>query len=127
MSSLDQSIFYGSKSAKEEGLIATTGQHSKLVGRNKYVHEKVTHSIIPSRRDEYVAAAERYFRALMERSAELGGVKLTGSWETIVGSVGDFTHILEYDGHRGYDSTLRALREDKVGVMLLSLSRYAKS
>jgi hypothetical protein len=50
----------------------------------------------------------------MERSGELGGVKLTGSWETIVGSVGEFTHILEYQGHRGYDQTLRALRGDKV-------------
>ncbi len=50
----------------------------------------------------------------MERSGELGGVKLTGSWETIVGSVGEFTNILEYEGHRGFDLTRRALRDDKV-------------
>ena len=78
------------------------------------MHEKVTHSIVPSRRDEYLDAAEAYFRALVERSGELGGVKLTGSWETVVGSVGQFTHILEFEGHRGYDQTFRALRADEV-------------
>ena len=51
----------------------------------------------------------------MERSAELGGVKLTGSWETVIGSVGEFTHILEYEGHRGFDVTRGALRKDRVG------------
>lgn len=51
----------------------------------------------------------------MSRSAELGGVKLTGSWETIVGNVGEYTHILEYEGHKGYDVTGRLLRKDQVG------------
>jgi len=55
---------------------------------------------------------------LARRSAELGGVKLTGSWETVVGTVGEFTHILEYEGYKGYDATLRALRADKVGLVL---------
>jgi len=108
-------LLYGSKAAKEEGLVAGSreGQHSKLVGRGKYVHEKVTHLTIPSKRDEYLTAAEKYFRALMERSSELGGVKLTGSWETVVGSVGEFTHILEYEGYKGYDETSRAMRMDQ--------------
>lgn len=89
--------------------------HSKLVGRGKYVHEKVTHSVIPSRREEYLEAAEKYFKTLMERGIdELGGVKLTASWETVVGSVGEFTHVLEYEGFKGYDETSRALRTDKV-------------
>ena len=51
-------------------------QHSKLVGRGKYVHEKVTHCVIPAQKAEYMEAAERYFRSLMDRSAELGGVKV---------------------------------------------------
>ena len=42
-------------------------------------------------------------------------MKLKGSWETIVGRVGEFTHILEYEGYRGFDETLRASRRDKVG------------
>ncbi|RXK40726.1 nipsnap family protein [Tremella mesenterica] len=106
-------LFYGSKQAKEEGLVDTpSGQHSKIVGRGKYVHEKITHTVLPSRGPEYAAAAEAYFSALKERSAELGGVKLTGSWETTIGSVGDFHHILEYEGYRGLDETSRALRSD---------------
>ena len=107
---------YGSKAAKAEGLLSRDTQHSKLIGRNKYVHEKVTHSIIPSHRDEYLAAAEKYYRAVMERGDELGGMRLTGSWEAIVGSVGTFTHILEFDGYKGFDATSRSLREDKVGL-----------
>lgn len=97
-------------------MVGTEGSHSKLVGRGKYVHEKITHAIIPSKRDEYVEAAGKYYKALAQRgvNGELGGVKLTGSWETVVGSVGDFTHILEYEGHKGYDATSRALKNDKV-------------
>lgn len=106
-------LFYGSKAAKAEGLVSGDGQHSKLVGRGKYVHEKITHNVIPSKREEYLAAAEKYYTSLRTRSAELGGVKLTGSWETVVGSVGEFTHILEYEGYKGYDATLKALRGDK--------------
>ena len=80
VSAHSQSLFYGSKQAKEEGMIAHTsgagGPHSKLVGRGKYVHEKITHKVIPSQRDEYLKAAERYFTLLKERGAELGGVKV---------------------------------------------------
>lgn len=50
---------------------------------------------------------------------ELGGVKLTASWETVVGSVGEFTHVLEYEGHRGFDETSRALRNDQVSLSRL--------
>lgn len=48
---------------------------------------------------------------------ELGGVKLTASWETVVGSVGEFTHVLEYEGYKGFDETSRALRTDKVSTL----------
>lgn len=110
-------MFYGSKAAKEEGLVSSSeGQHSKLVGRGKYVHEKVTHAVIPSKRDEYLAVAEKYYTTLASRGGQLGGVKLTGSWETVIGSVGEFTHILEYEGYKGFDETCRALRNDKVSV-----------
>lgn len=49
---------------------------------------------------------------------ELGGVKLTASWETVVGSVGEFTHVLEYEGYKGFDETSRALRTDQVSLGL---------
>jgi hypothetical protein len=53
----------------------------------------------------------------MDRGNELGGVKLTGSWETVIGSVGDFTHILEYEGYKGFDAAMTAFRGDKVGTI----------
>jgi hypothetical protein len=112
---------YGSKAAKEEGLVSKNDSHSKLVGRGKYVHEKVTHSVIPSKREEYLESAEKYYKKLMERGIdELGGVKLTASWETVVGSVGEFTHVLEYEGFKGFDETSRALRKDKVSTSVLA-------
>lgn len=111
-----QALFYGSKAAKQEGLVTgSNDSHSKLVGRGKYVHEKVTHSVIPSKREEYLEAAEKYYTKLMERGInDLGGVKLTASWETVVGSVGEFTHVLEYEGFKGFDETSRALKKDSV-------------
>ncbi|WWC67160.1 uncharacterized protein I206_101067 [Kwoniella pini CBS 10737] len=111
------SLLYGSKEAKAAGLVDPSGgqhgQHSKLVGRGKYVHEKITHQIVPSKRDEYLAAAEKYFRELIDHNGEFGRVKLTGSWESVVGTVGEFTHILEYEGYKGYDETSRALKGSK--------------
>ena len=71
--------------------------------------------MIPSKREEYLETAEKYYKKLMERGiTDLGGVKLTASWETVVGSVGEFTHVLEYEGFKGFDETSRALRKDKV-------------
>ncbi|WVQ94302.1 hypothetical protein IAU59_001381 [Kwoniella sp. CBS 9459] len=109
------SLLYGSKEAKAEGLVepSIATSHSKIVGRNKYVHEKITHHIIPSKRDDYLQAAEKYFTELIDHNGEYGRVKLTGSWESIVGTVGEFTHILEYEGYKGYDETIRALRHSK--------------
>ncbi|WWD06178.1 hypothetical protein V865_004263 [Kwoniella europaea PYCC6329] len=109
------SLLYGSKEAKAAGLIEPShqGQHSKIVGRGKYVHEKITHNVIPSKRNEYLAAAEKYFRELIDHNGEFGRVKLTGSWESVVGTVGEFTHILEYEGYKGYDETNKALRGSK--------------
>jgi hypothetical protein len=79
--------------------------------------------VIPSKREEYLEAAEKYFTQLMSRGIEdLGGVKLTASWETIVGSVGEFTHVLEYEGFKGFDETSRALRKDSVSFRYLVLT-----
>lgn len=80
------------------------------------MHEKVTHAVIPSHREEYLQVAEKLYRHIMDRGHELGGVKLTGSWETVIGSVGDFTHILEYEGYKGFDAAMTAFRGDKVGT-----------
>ncbi|WWC85481.1 uncharacterized protein L201_000345 [Kwoniella dendrophila CBS 6074] len=109
------SLLYGSKDAKAAGLVEPSNEkhHSKLVGRGKYVHEKITHSVIPSKREEYLAAAEKYFKELIDHNGEFGRVKLTGSWESVIGTVGEFTHILEYEGYKGYDETNRALKKSQ--------------
>ncbi|KAL7420145.1 hypothetical protein Q5752_005111 [Cryptotrichosporon argae] len=109
------SLIYGSSAAKAEGLVAPPpGQHSKLVGRGKYVHEKITHAVIPSQTEAYRSAAENYFSIIRERGGRLGGVKLTGSWEAIIGAVGTFTHILEHEGHKGYDEHRLVAARDPV-------------
>ncbi|ODN75607.1 hypothetical protein L202_06726 [Cryptococcus amylolentus CBS 6039] len=108
-------LIYGSKEAKAEGLVAgdpAHHPHSALVGRNKYIHEKITHSVPPASRDAYLSAAEKYYEALIGKGATLGGIKVMGSWENIVGDVGSFTHILEHQGYKGYDQSLRGLRRD---------------
>ncbi|KAE8540561.1 hypothetical protein D1P53_003512 [Cryptococcus gattii VGV] len=108
-------LFWGSKAAKAEGLVdpdPSKQAHSTIVGRGKYVHEKITHAVIPSHRAQYLASAEKYFTSMMQKNGELGGVKLMGSWESIVGDVGSFTHILEYEGYKGFDATRRAIAAD---------------
>ncbi|KAL1408934.1 hypothetical protein Q8F55_005748 [Vanrija albida] len=111
-SSILGSLFYGSDTAKAEGDI-TKSQHSKVVGRGKYVHELITHAVIPGHRDAYVEAAEKYFAALIDHHSELGNLKVSCSFETIVGDVGNFNHILEYDGYKGYDQALQSHRDSK--------------
>lgn len=44
-------------------------------------------------------------------------VKLTGSWETLVGEQDTFLHILEYENYAGYDKTTRLIKESKVFVL----------
>lgn len=114
-----QSIIYGSDSAKAEGDVRLPpGQHSKIVGRGKYVHEKITHAVKPGHRDAYIKACEEYFATLMRDSKDLGGVKLCGSWETIIGSVGNFVHVLEHEGYAGYDETRRQSLKNEVSRSL---------
>jgi hypothetical protein len=64
---------------------------------------------------------------LIERGGkgELGGVKLTGSWEIVVGGVGEFCHILEYEGYKGFDETTRAIRKDEVSGLGYDLTWMA--
>ncbi|KAG6845356.1 hypothetical protein H0H87_010465 [Tephrocybe sp. NHM501043] len=37
-------------------------------------------------------------------------VKLTGSWETVLGEQDTFTHILEYENYGGLDKTMALVR-----------------
>lgn len=80
---------------------------------------------MPGHQAEYLAAAEAFYRALLERRHELGGIKVTGAWECVVGSVGDYTHIFEYEGYRGFDEFMRKYREDEVSLIAAAMMRCA--
>ncbi|TEB38840.1 NIPSNAP-domain-containing protein [Coprinellus micaceus] len=105
-----QSLLHGSPEAKKEGELEGA-QHSKLVGRGKYVHGFETHRVKPDQLDEYKQAAQRFYTAIKD-DPELQ-VKLTGSWETLVGEQDTFLHILEYENYAGYDKTTRMIQESK--------------
>lgn len=41
-------------------------------------------------------------------------MKLTGSWEVLVGELDTYIHILEYENYGGYDKTNGLVRELEV-------------
>ncbi|KAH8099830.1 NIPSNAP-domain-containing protein [Cristinia sonorae] len=105
-----QSILHGSPEAKAEGDVQIQ-QHSKLVARGKYVHGFEVHRVKPEAVEEYKKAAEGYY-ATIKDDPELH-VKLTGSWETVVGEQDTFYHILEYENYDGYDKTVAKIRNSE--------------
>ncbi|KAL7285569.1 NIPSNAP-domain-containing protein [Trametes coccinea BRFM310] len=105
-----QSLLHGSPEAKQEGDVQIQ-QHSRLVARGKYVHGFEVHKVKPSAVNEYKKAAEAYYTAIKE-DPELH-VKLTGSWEAVVGEQDTFYHILEYENYSGYDKTTQKIRNSE--------------
>ncbi|KAF9270702.1 NIPSNAP-domain-containing protein [Marasmius fiardii PR-910] len=105
-----QSLLHGSPEAKKAGE-AEIIQHSRLVGRGKYVHEFEIHRVRPDKRKEYKEAAERYYMGMV-KDARMH-VKLTGSWQTQVGERDAFFHILEYENYGGFDKTTQLVRESE--------------
>ncbi|KZO96386.1 NIPSNAP-domain-containing protein [Calocera viscosa TUFC12733] len=101
------SILHGSPEAKREGEVAVQ-QHSRLVGRGKYVHELLTHRVKPEAVDEYRKQIETYLTGIIA-NAEFH-VKLSGSWEKIVGEQDTFVHILEYENYAGHDQSTKLIR-----------------
>jgi len=83
-------------------------QHSKRIARGKYVHAFEVHRVKPDATEAYRAAAQKYYTGLAHDSAL--HVKLTGSWETLVGQQDTFIHILEYENYGGYDHTTELIR-----------------
>lgn len=108
---LISAILHGSQTAKEEGQ-QDIQQHSRLVARGKYIHAFEGHRVKLDRTEEYKAAAEKYYMGLVE-DPELH-VKLTGSWETLVGpDMDSFVHILEFENYTGYDRSMDLIRSSK--------------
>ncbi|KAG6919019.1 hypothetical protein DXG01_009729 [Tephrocybe rancida] len=97
-----KSLLHGSPEAKKDGELDIV-QHSRIVGRGKYVHGFETHRVRPDKTEEYKKAAEAYYMGIKD-DPKLH-VKLTGSWETVVGEQDTFFHILEYENYGGLDKT----------------------
>jgi len=103
-----QSLLHGSPEAKKAGELEIL-QHSRLVARGKYLHGFEVHRVKPDATDAYKKAAEKYYAAIKD-DPKLH-VKLTGSWETVVGEQDTFVHILEYENFSGYDKSTALIRE----------------
>ncbi|SCV67705.1 BQ2448_5316 [Microbotryum intermedium] len=101
-SSCSQALLHGSPEAKAEGEKAE-GQHSKLVGRNRSVHEFQKHKVLPQHVEQYRELIAGYYKGIHE--SEDFHAKLTGSWEIVVGEVDTFVHIFEYEGLNGFEKT----------------------
>jgi len=108
--SMVQSLLHGSPEAKQAGEIEVQ-QHTKLVARGKYVHAFEVHRVKPDKVDEYKKASEKYFTAVAS-DKELK-VKLTGSWEIVVGNLDTFVHILEYENYEGYDRSSQLIQQSQ--------------
>ncbi|KAJ7492354.1 hypothetical protein FB451DRAFT_1218039 [Mycena latifolia] len=102
--SVIQSLLHGSPEAKQAGDLDTL-QHSRLVGRGKYIHGFEIHRVKPDKTAEYKKAAEKYYMGV-KNDADLR-TKLTGNWEVIIGEQDTFIHILEFEG---YEKTSQLLR-----------------
>ncbi|KAI1782696.1 NIPSNAP-domain-containing protein [Ganoderma leucocontextum] len=105
-----QSLLHGSPEAKHEGDVQLQ-QHSRLVARGKYIHGLEIHKVKPDSVTEYKKAAEAYYTAIKD-DPELH-VKLSGSWETVIGEQDVFYHILEYENYRGYDNTTQKIKNSE--------------
>jgi len=106
-----KSILHGSPEAKEASDVEMQ-QHSRVVARGKYLHGFEIHRVKPEAREAYKKAAEMYYTGIKD-DAELH-VKLTGNWETIVGELDTFFHILEYEHFHGYDKTTHLIRNSDI-------------
>ncbi|OCH89551.1 NIPSNAP-domain-containing protein [Obba rivulosa] len=102
-----QSLLHGSPEAQAEGDVQVQ-HHSQLIARGKYVHGFEVHHVQPYAIDKYKKAAEKYYTTIKD-DPDLH-VKLSGSWEAVVGEQDTFFHILEYENYSGYDKTTKKIR-----------------
>ncbi|EMD32643.1 hypothetical protein CERSUDRAFT_58176 [Gelatoporia subvermispora B] len=106
-----QSLLHGSPEAKAEGDVQVQ-QHSRIVARGKYIHGFEIHRVQPDAVEKYKKAAEQYYTAIKD-DPDLN-VKLSGSWEAVVGEQDTFFHILEYENYSGYDKSTKKIRNSDV-------------
>ncbi|ANB13830.1 hypothetical protein AWJ20_4777 [Sugiyamaella lignohabitans] len=78
--------------------------------RGKYVHEIVSHKVIPARAYDYVQLVSKIYPAIAQDPKN--GVHLVGSWRTVIGDQDTYTHIWEYNGFEGFHRTQNVIHED---------------
>ncbi|KAF8899085.1 NIPSNAP-domain-containing protein [Infundibulicybe gibba] len=105
-----QSLLHGSPEAKKAGELDIL-QHSRIVGRGKYIHGFERHNVKADKTEEYKKAAEVYYTGLKD-DTDLH-VKLTGNWEVAIGEQDTFVHILEYENYGGFDKTSQLLKKSE--------------
>lgn len=105
-----QSILHGSPEAKKAGEVESQ-QHSQIVARGKYVHGFEVHKVKPEFIDAYKQVAKQYYTGIKDDPALK--VKLTGSWETMVGDQDTFYHVLEYENYGGLDKTSHLIQNSE--------------
>lgn len=60
----------------------------QMVGRGKYIHELYKHKVKPGRVAEYRKLVEEFYTSLANNPEY--DMKLTGSWEVVVGELDTF-------------------------------------
>ncbi|BGP54606.1 hypothetical protein JCM8202_004978 [Rhodotorula sphaerocarpa] len=100
-------FLHGSEELREEAMI----QHSRAVGRDKYVYEFQRHKVLPQHAVQYQELIEDYYKGIHE-SPDFDA-RLIGSWEIVVGDVDTFVHVFGYDGISGFEKTKYEIRASK--------------
>ncbi|EIM92323.1 NIPSNAP-domain-containing protein [Stereum hirsutum FP-91666 SS1] len=119
-----QSLLHGSPEAKQEGELEIK-QHSRRVGRGKYIHGFEVHHVKPDSVEEYKKAAEAYYVGLKEDPETR--VKLTGNWEVIIGEQDTFYHVLEYENYAGFDKAWARILNSEHAKAHAALAPYLRS
>jgi len=121
------SLLHGSQKAKAEG--AEEQSHSDRVARGKYIHEISEHKVHPGRLAEYRQSIGEYYSKIGETLPEY--LRLTGSWECVVGDMDTFFHIWEYEGYEGFDHAEPHIRQSEIfkqyEKQILPMLQYRKS
>lgn len=107
---LFKSFLYGSSTTKAE-TSSFEESFSKKLMRGKYVHEIVTHKVIPGKALEYLDLVTNLYPKIA--SNDKFQVHLVGSWRTLIGDMDTYTHIWEYKGYQGFHHTQNAVHADE--------------
>lgn len=102
---------YGSPQTKQEVKEQLETSFSRALMRGKYVHEIVTHRVVPGKAPEYLELiSEMYPKIAADPANE---VRLVGSWRTMIGDMDTYIHIWEYKGYPGFHHSQNVIHENE--------------